>query len=173
MDDSYHQEQYYFNGTPAQFGRDVKILILNGDERRHPRHYTAADYSRRRPYRVHLLNQGRDEIIGRVETRHDKERTLLIVSWPVDYAEGARASWSQLQADLASLDWQIEPVPGPPPTDVVFADYYRRRAMGDKVTLKDIAQEHGYSPEYLRRVKADYDRRTDRRSSGNARKDKM
>lgn len=167
MDEQHHVEQYYFNGTPAQFGREVKILILNGDEYRKPRRYIAPDYTRHRPYYVHLLNQERTDIIGRVETRRDRERTVLNVSWPPAFSDGARESWDQLYSDLASLEWQIEMVPAPPRTDSVFEEYYQRRAKGDKVTLESIGKMLNYSPAYLRRIKKDYDRRTGRYRSRN------
>lgn len=159
MEDEFYVEQYYFNGTPFQFGQAVKELVINGDKRHQPRRYIAPEYVRHRPFHVHLLNLERTEIIGRVETKRDKDRTILTVSWPPSLTEQARSSWMQLTADLALLEWQTALMPTPPPTDAVFDEYYRRRSTGDKVTLKEMAEEKGYNPVYLRRVKGDYDRR--------------
>jgi len=50
-----------------------------------------------------------------------------------------------------------------PDTDLLFADYYEQRAKGEKTTLGDLAEQYGYNPSYLRRLKVDYDRRTGRK----------
>lgn len=46
----------------------------------------------------------------------------------------------------------------PSPTDYVIGLYYRRKARGVKVTLRQIAEEHGYNYSYLSQVKVAYDK---------------
>lgn len=50
-----------------------------------------------------------------------------------------------------------------PDTDLLFAEYYQRRARGHKVTIEQLAREYNYKPGYLRRLKMEYDRRTGRK----------
>lgn len=161
MSDELHQvtERYVFNGTPAQFGREVKTLILSHDARRQPAPYIAGDFTPRRPYEVDLLDELRTTKVGRVATRRNRGNTILFVSWLRRSEKEARQAWEQLKRDLAMLDWKIKIMSSPPPTDAALAEYYRRRASGQKTTLENIAREFGFSPAYLRRVKADYDRR--------------
>jgi hypothetical protein len=45
-----------------------------------------------------------------------------------------------------------------PTTDEVIERYYRARAAGGKVTLKQLAQQYGFNYSYLRAVKSEYDK---------------
>ena len=41
----------------------------------------------------------------------------------------------------------------------VVAYYYQRRAVGDKVTMKQLAEQYGFNPDYLSQVKTAYDKK--------------
>lgn len=41
--------------------------------------------------------------------------------------------------------------------DSIIETYYHRKAAGSKVTLKQLAQQHGYNYSYLSQVKRQYD----------------
>jgi hypothetical protein len=45
-----------------------------------------------------------------------------------------------------------------PSVEAVIEHYYRARARGSKITLKDAAEITGFSHSYLREVKSRYDR---------------
>lgn len=162
------EEQYTFNGTPKQFARDVDELYDSRNKRGQPTNYSAAGYTAHRPVVVFLSKPAlppRSDwiVIGKVTTRYEGQATLLLVQLYDEYADEARAAWEQLRNHLQALEWRIQPADAPPPTDAIFAELYRRRAGGEKVTLRQMAQKYEYNESYLSRMKSEYDHRTGRK----------
>lgn len=103
-----------------------------------------------------VTHTGTGEVLGSATFSRSGATTTLRIQGPPQFA----AYWADLEHRLETMTtiaWQHRTAMFPSAEEAI-EHYYRSRARGSKMTLKELAEISGYGYGYLRDVKARYDR---------------
>ena len=99
-----------------------------------------------------------DAILGQISVTGDEQKTTVAME---DLQPGASDYWGRILGFLIRASNAVavhQRRTWPTTADGAIEHYYRSKARGSRISLKDVAEMTGFSEAYLRKRKVSYDR---------------